>query len=68
MRRMTENEKISLTELKKFYGRKGVNLSDAELIRVRNWIYQVAEWTLEYIETRTPQEIERLKRLFEGTT
>jgi hypothetical protein len=66
MKTISESEKISLTECKRILNKDGKKYTDEEIILVRNWIYHVAEFTLAFVESRSKEEILRIKELLKS--
>lgn len=58
-----ESEKISLVECRKLLGEESKNLSDEEILRMRNWLYKFTEITFEFLELKTDKEVIQLKEI-----
>ena len=43
MKSATENKKLSLIECKKILNTDGLNYSDEEVLKIRDWLYQMAD-------------------------
>lgn len=61
MRTMKESDKLSLSECKKILGKE---YSDDEILKIRNWLYRFTEITMNYLETKTKDELTELKKRF----
>lgn len=61
MKTINESEKISLAECKKVMSSRGKKYTDEELLKIRNWIYAFTEITLQFLETKTDEELKELK-------
>ena len=66
MKNISESEKISLTECKRILNKDGAKYSDEEILLVRNWIYHVAEFTLAFVNSRSNEEILRIKEILKS--
>jgi hypothetical protein len=66
MRRISESEKISLTACKRILNRKGKKYSDEEIIQIRNWIYHVAEFTLDFVQSRSDEQLLSIKEILKS--
>lgn len=58
-----ESEKISLNECRKILGEESKNLSDEEILKMRNWLYKFTEITFEFLESKTKEEVIELKEM-----
>ncbi len=63
MKRIEVREKISLAQCKKILNRDGCQYSDEEIIKVRDWIYHISELTVNFLRSRTPEELLRIERI-----
>lgn len=43
MKRIRENEKLSLTECKRILNKNGTHYTDNEILAIRDWLYFVGE-------------------------
>lgn len=57
-----KNPRLSIEKCRKILNANGHNYSDAEIIKIRNWIYYVTEITFEFIKSRTPEELNEIKK------
>ena len=63
MKAISEKDRASLAQCKKVLCRNGKRYSDEEILRIRNWIYEVAEFTLSFMQSRTDEELLRIEKL-----
>jgi hypothetical protein len=64
MKTIKESDKLSLIECKKMLNIDGKNYSDAEILKIRNWLYRYTEISLTFLEKKTNDELTDLKNLF----
>jgi hypothetical protein len=50
MKLVANNNKLSLPECRKVIGKESINYSDEELIKIRDWLDNMADIVLEVIE------------------
>ena len=63
MNPILESGKLSVAECRKILNVNGVKYTDEEIIKIRNWIYMIAEMTAEYLESKTEEEINESHKL-----
>lgn len=63
MKAIGEKDRMSLAQCKKVLCRNDKRYSDEEILKIRNWIYEVAEFTLSFMQSRTNDELIRIERL-----
>jgi hypothetical protein len=66
MKTILDKDKMSLAQCRKILNKDGKKYTDEEIILVRNWIYHVAEFTLAFVESRTKEEILRIKEILKS--
>lgn len=64
MKTIRESEKLSLAECRKLLNVNGVNYTDEEILKIRNWMYRFTEISLSFLEKSTNEEVIELKKLF----
>jgi len=63
MKTILDKDKMSLAQCRKILNKDGSKYSDEEILKIRNWIYAVSEITLSFLESRTPDELLRIKKV-----
>ena len=63
MKTVNESGKLSLEACKKILNVNGLNYSDDEILRIRNWLYHYSEMTLAFLEKKTNTEIIEIKKI-----
>lgn len=63
MKSATENKKLSLIECKKILNTDGLNYTDEEVLKIRDWLYQMADIAIYAIDKNaiTVEEIAETK-------
>lgn len=62
MRPILKSEKLSLDECRKILSATGKKYSDSEIEKIRNWIYHIAQFTLDFLRTKSASEIHEIKK------
>lgn len=57
MKRINERDKLSIAQCRKILGKEYQHLTDEEIVKVRDWIYQVSELTVKFIQDKSPDEL-----------
>jgi hypothetical protein len=57
-----ENEKLSIAECRKILNVNGIKYSDEEIKTIRDWIYFYAELTLDFLEGKSPEDINEIEK------
>jgi len=63
MKAIKESEKFSLSKCKEILNRNGKNYTDEEILTIRDWLYNVAEFTLTFLEGKSKEEIFEIQKL-----
>jgi len=63
MKTILDKDKMSLAQCRKILNKDGCKYSDEEILKIRNWIYEVSEITLSFLESRTPDELLRIEKI-----
>ncbi len=58
MKSATENKKLSLVECKKILNTDGLNYTDEEVLKIRDWLYQMADIAIYAIDKNANAVIE----------
>lgn len=61
MLRSENNQKLSINECREILKQSGKNYSDAEIEKIRNWIYHISEITLDFLNSKSHKEINEIK-------
>ncbi len=64
MKTIRESDKLSLIECRKILSKSGKNLSDEQILKIRNWLYCFTEISLTFLEKKNSDELNELKKMF----
>jgi hypothetical protein len=64
MKNYKAGEKISLAQCKKILNTEGKNYSDEEIIKIRDWIYAYTEITMQFLDSKSEEELKELYKTF----
>jgi hypothetical protein len=62
MKRISEGEKISLAECRRILNRDNNFYTDEEILIIRDWLYQLADFTIEYMQRKRVQSQNGIKK------
>ncbi len=58
----SESENISLAVCRKILNQNGKKYTDEQILKIRAWIFQYAEMTVEFLNGKTSEEITELEK------